>query len=150
MLPKEEFRLSILLADDNKDDQFFFAKALKAVPVKTQLNTVDDGEKLMDYLGKHLQNLPDALFLDLNMPSKNGAECLEEIKTNKQIKDFPVIIYSTSLNESIADILYEKGAHYFMEKCEIDQLTIQLKHILTLIAGKDLKRPSRDQFILKL
>ena len=150
MVPKNEIQLNILLADDNKDDQFFFANALKAVPIRAQLNTVDDGEKLMDYLNKNIKNLPNVLFLDLNMPSKNGAECLEEIKTNKKLKDFPVIIYSTSLNESIADILYEKGAHYFMAKCDLNQLTIQLHRILTLLAGNDFNRPARDKFILKL
>ena len=147
---QENIPLNILLADDDKDDRFFFARALKELPIRTKLVTVTDGEKLMQYLDKNIDTLPDALFLDLNMPRKNGAECLEAIKSNKALKDFPIIIYSTSLNDSIADVLYQKGAHYYMRKCDFIDLVKQLQKILTLLTEKKFKRPSRDKFMLNL
>lgn len=85
--------LNILLVDDDKDDRFFFARALKALSIPTILVTISDGEQLMSYLSKNSEQLPDVLFLDLNMPRKNGNECLSEIKLNKKIKQLPVILY---------------------------------------------------------
>ena len=74
--------MNILLADDDADDCFFFEKALREIPMATQLTTVNDGERLMDHLSKNMEQLPDVLFLDLNMPRKSGFECLTEITEN--------------------------------------------------------------------
>jgi CheY-like chemotaxis protein len=146
---KQNLPLNILLADDDKDDRFFFAKALEALSVPTKLTTVNDGEKLMVYLDKNSDKLPDVLFLDLNMPRKNGSECLAEIKTNKKLKDFPIIIYSTSHNDDIADILYRDGAYYYMRKCDLAELITQLEHVLSRLVEDKLKRPPRSKFVLR-
>ena len=139
----------ILLADDDQDDRFFFARAFEKVPIPTKLTTVENGEKLMHYLSGN-SILPDALFLDLNMPRKNGLECLSEIKNNEILKHLPVIIYSTSLNEIVADLLYKNGAHYYMRKASLEELEESLRNILTLMAEKKFTRPSRSHFILSL
>ncbi len=142
--------LNILLADDDRDDRFFFDKALKSLPILTQLETIEDGEKLMAYLFKYSEKLPDVLFLDLNMPRKNGSECLKEIKSDPKLKQLPVIIYSTSLNESIADVFYKNGAHYYVRKTDLEELKKILLRFLTLMAEKNLERPSRDKFVITL
>lgn len=142
--------LSILLADDDKDDRFFFDKALKSLPFPTQLTTVEDGEQLMNYLSENSDNLPDVLFLDLNMPRKKGSECLLEIKQDPQLKDVPIIIYSTSLHEDVADILYKDGAHYYVHKTDFEQLQKTLHLVLTRLIEKKFIRPARDKFILTL
>ena len=97
--------LNILLADDDKDDRFFFVKALQEIYKETDINTVNDGEELMDYLTKNAENIPDILFLDLNMPRKNGFECLSELKENIILKDIYVIMFSTLYPR---DMIYEK------------------------------------------
>jgi CheY-like chemotaxis protein len=97
--------LKILLADDDKDDRFFFVKALQEIYKETDINTVNDGEELMDYLTKNAENIPDILFLDLNMPRKNGFECLSELKENIKLKDMYVIMFSTLYPR---DMIYEK------------------------------------------
>lgn len=114
--------LNILLADDDKDDRFFFNEALKQLPIATRLTTVENGEKLMDLLSKNSEHLPDVLFLDLNMPRKNGNECLIEIKRNEKLKHLPVIIYSTSLHELVADELYKNGEDYYIKKTDLSEL----------------------------
>ena len=81
---------NILLADDDIDDRFFFSKALKEIPISTNLTTVHDGEELMHYLEKNSKSLPNILFLDLSMPRKTGFECLYEIKDNEKFKDIPI------------------------------------------------------------
>lgn len=92
---------NILLADDDMDDRFFFAKALKEITVSTNLLTVNNGEQLMDYLAANETQLPHVLFLDLSMPRKTGFECLSEIKQNEKLKDLPVVMYTTSFTRSI-------------------------------------------------
>ena len=117
-------QLNILLAEDDQDDRDFFDNALKGIPIPTHLTTVCDGEQLMEYLYKNSEHLPDVLFLDLNMPRKNGFECLVEIKENEMLKDIPVVMFSTSYPR---DILYENdmikrllkiGAQDFFRKTE--------------------------------
>jgi CheY-like chemotaxis protein len=142
--------LNILLADDDVDDRFFFGMALKALPYTIDLTTVENGEKLMDHLNANTAKLPDVLFLDLNMPRKNGSECLSEIKTNPKLRQLPVIIYSTSINEDVADSLYKNGAHNYVPKQDLPELIKVLNYAVTLIIENKFAQPNREQFILKL
>ena len=96
--------LKILLADDDKDDRIFFSQALQETSNATEINIVNDGEELMNYLTEHTENIPDIIFLDLNMPRKNGFEYLTELKESIKLKDIYVIIFSTSFPR---DIIYE-------------------------------------------
>lgn len=117
-------KIQILLADDDKDDCFLFREALSELPVATNLVTVHDGEQLMNYLSEHTGELPNVLFLDLNMPRKNGFECLTEIKHNDSLKDLPVIMFSTSYprdmgyEQDIIKVLYNIGAQDYIRKPE--------------------------------
>ena len=151
-------QLSILLADDDKDDRFFFSMALESLTVPTQLAIVMDGEKLMVYLDENSHQLPDVLFLDLNMPRKNGFECLNEIKLNNSLNKLPVIIYSTSFEQDVVNQLYKNGAHYFIRKpAEFSQLKKLIQQTITLLM-RDLsiekteiiQQPSLENFVLTL
>lgn len=104
--------MNILLAEDDKDDIYLFEKAVKELEISVNLTTVKDGEELMKYLSENLKQLPNILFLDLNMPRKNGFECLVEIGENEKLKDLSVIILSTSFSQ---DKNYELGmiSHLF-------------------------------------
>lgn len=139
--------LDILLADDDKDDCFFFEKALHSLPFSSDLTIVHDGERLMKYLSENVHQLPDILFLDLNMPRKNGSECLAEIKSDKKLRRIPVVIYSTSLNEMVADELYKNGAHYYIRKCDFLELKKILSHVLEIFKKKKFERPRRNEFV---
>ena len=70
---------NILLADDDQDDCLLFKEALDELAITVQLTAVQNGEELMQLLNK-AEILPDLMFLDLNMPRKNGMECLFAIK----------------------------------------------------------------------
>jgi CheY-like chemotaxis protein len=142
--------LHILLADDDEDDRYFFERALSVIPIPTRMTTVGDGEKLMVYLAKHAAKLPDILFLDLNMPRKNGLECLQEIEHNEKLKQLPIIIYSTSLPGEAADILYNLGAYYYVRKTDTSGLKKILHHILLLLVENKFVRASRESFIFSL
>ena len=150
MIAKPQYApLKILLADDDKDDRYFFMKVLQEISNETDFNTVDDGEKLMDYLTKNLENLPDILFLDLNMPRKNGFECLLEIKLNPKLNQLPVIIFSTSYEQEVVNLLYKNGAKYFIRKpSEYLQFKKIVQQTITLISLGNKQVPNRDSFVL--
>ncbi len=143
-------KLRILLADDDMDDRFFFDKALKKIGIEATLETVEDGEKLVVYLLKHLNNLPNILFLDLNMPRKNGSECLLQIKAHSKLKEIPVVIYSTSLHEDVADVLFKNGAHHYIQKPDFTDLPIVLETVINRLIKSNYQRPARKEFIVRL
>jgi len=141
--------LHILLADDDIDDCHFFKGALDKLPMPTVLTAVHDGEQLMQLLTIPVNELPDILFLDLNMPRKNGFECLTEIKLNGQLAQLPIIIFSTSYEEEVVNTLYKNGARHFVRKpSEFSEFKNIIHQTLVLVARKGTTRPDRAHFVL--
>lgn len=142
---------NLLLADDDEDDCDFFREALSETTIKAELFMVHDGVQLMNYLEKNgLENFPDVIFLDLNMPRKNGIECLTEMKANERLKSLPVIIFSTSLDSEIVNNLYQKGASYYIRKPgEFSKLKTVIEKALTVASENNFKQPERANFILQ-
>jgi len=138
----------ILLADDDTDDCMFFANALEELKVPFKLKTVFDGEQLMNFL-ENKDNLPDIIFLDMNMPCKNGFECLVEIRQSELYKMIPVIIISTSLDENIIKLLHENGAFFYIKKPSLfAHLKKLMSMVINLIAAGNYKQPSIEKFVL--
>lgn len=142
---------NIILADDDEDDCSFFEEALAELSLETTLVTVNDGVQLMDFLtDKSVDNLPDVLFLDLNMPRKNGAECLTEIRQIDRLKDFPIIIFSTSLDREIVDVMYGKGATLYIRKPgDFSKLKNVIENALIASSQNNFKQPDRPHFIIQ-
>ena len=146
MKPEQQHTpLSILLADDDTDDRFFFDKALKEIPIATHLTTVNDGEQLMSYLAENSEHLPDVLFLDLNMPRKTGFECLSEIKGNEKLKDLFVVMFTISYPHNadfeltIINLLSKIGAtDYIRKTSDFAQLKKVIHNALIKAAEKGL------------
>jgi CheY-like chemotaxis protein len=101
--------LKLILADDDLDDCFLFREALSELPVKTTLTVVNDGDALLNALALSVVELPNLIFLDLNMPRKDGMECLREIKGTEILQKIPVVIFSTFINEGLTKSLIEMG-----------------------------------------
>lgn len=125
--------INILLADDDEDDRLFFSEAFGEIKIKTKVKLVNDGMALMNYLNQKGIPLPHILFLDLNMPFKNGIECLKEIKRSENLKDIPVAIYSTSSSEEDIEETFVKGANIYIKKPS-DFLTLKkiLEEVITI------------------
>lgn len=142
---------NLLLADDDEDDCIFFKEALDELSLPVTLVTVNDGVELMGFLDVNVSNnLPDVLFLDLNMPRKNGYECLTEIKAIKELKRLPVVIFSTSLDMEIVNTMYDKGALYYIRKPgDFSKLKQVIGNALKVIAENNFKKPEREDFILQ-
>ena len=108
--------LVLMIIDDDQEDLEIFQEVVSSIdPAITLLQSFDPEEALvkLDIAGS---NLPDIIFLDLNMPRMNGMECLQIIKQMEKVKEVPVIMHSTS--SSIRDIERSKelGATSFITK----------------------------------
>jgi CheY-like chemotaxis protein len=139
----------LMLADDDIDDCIFFRDALQELPITATLSTANNGIELMQFLNDHPDNLPDILFLDLNMPRKTGFECLTEIKLNKNLRNLPIVVFSTSFDHKVVNTLYEKGVHYYLRKPgEFSKLKQLIHKAISLLANKENKQPIKENFIL--
>lgn len=111
-----------LLIDDDNDDRTFFAEAIAEISPDIECFTLDDGRKLLPALNSHKIEVPDIIFLDVNMPVMSGWECLSMLKSQEAYKDIPVIMYSTSSHSGDIKKAKASGAiclftkpHYFVE-----------------------------------
>lgn len=107
--------IKIFYADDDLDDAFFFTNAIKEIDPEYGVTSFPSGVALLD--GLSLNNTDhNIIFLDLNMPQKNGIECLSEIRNNQVIAETPVFIISTSNNEHYRSEAFQIGANDYIEK----------------------------------
>jgi CheY-like chemotaxis protein len=104
---------SILLVEDDLDDQEFFIEALRDIQNATLYAVVSNGKEALDKL-KNSEILPDLIFTDINMPVMNGIECLSELIKNPQTMNIPVFILSSSTPHR--EIACKLGAKAFIEK----------------------------------
>ena len=113
----------ILIAEDDAEDRMLVKEALDESRLTNQMQFVENGEELMDYLhnrGKYADKqkypTPGLILLDLNMPKKDGREALKEIKGDDHLRVIPVVVLTTSKAEE--DILrtYDLGVSSFITK----------------------------------
>ena len=134
------------MADDDADDRMFFKEALDELNLQVDLRTVKDGLELMNYLLGSGIILPQVIFLDLNMPLKNGFQCLSEIRSLKAFQDIFIIIYSTTARPADVELAFNKGASLFINKPSSYD---ELKKTLLKIFTTDMLQlnPSREMFM---
>jgi CheY-like chemotaxis protein len=119
------------LIDDDTDDQEIFSLALKEVSEDYTCEVSSDGYEALHHL-IHARQLPDYIFLDLNMPRMNGKECLAELKKVDRLRQIPVVIYSTSSFQHDINETRALGAAAFITKpFSVDELTRTLHHFFT-------------------
>ena len=106
----------ILLADDDAGDCILFKDAIDQLKQNVSLEVCNNGFTLMKYLSNPKNHLPDFIFLDLNMPLKNGIECLQEIKKSAKWKHIKTVILSTTCNPDQKTELYNLGADLCLQK----------------------------------
>ena len=120
------------IADDDTDDREIFIEALQGIDELCKCITAADGQEAISKLTNGMTNLPDFIFLDLNMPRMNGKECLAEIKKNSKLRKIPVIIYSTSTDKKDIQETMELGAAFFLQKPNrFDDLSRALANIIS-------------------
>lgn len=134
---KHEKSIHILLADDDEDDRMLTEQAFVEGKLKNTLSFVNDGEELMDYLNfrngftKENAKRPGLILLDLNMPKKDGRDCLRELKSNPDLKHIPVVVLTTSKNEQDVFKTYNLGVNSFIVK------PVTFKELVDIVLGLD-------------
>jgi two-component system, chemotaxis family, response regulator Rcp1 len=138
----------VLIIEDNPSDVLFVREALNVHRLPVQLVVLDNGEKAFQWIDandREPQNVqPSAVILDLNMPRKSGAEVLQEIRASEQLKQTPVIIF-TSSNTDRDKALAERYPHtrYVRKSADLDEF-MEIGHILHQVIQEQ-TADNRDQ-----
>ncbi|NNT72985.1 response regulator [Flavobacterium sp. IMCC34852] len=147
----EKEYIHIILADDDEDDRLFFTDAFEELKINTKVNTFNDGVELMNYLNQPDAVLPNVLFLDLNMPRKNGFECLDEIKKDNRFDDIAIAIFSTSSSEEHVEETFIRGANIYIKKpSDFSTLKKVLSDVVTINWQYHTSGLNKDNFLLKI
>ncbi len=111
----------ILLIEDNEQDEFLTIKALQKNNVRNEIKVARDGEEALDLLfnaesSLYQSDLPQLILLDLKLPKIDGLDVLRKIRSELKTKLVPVVILTTSKEDS--DLLsgYELGANSYVRK----------------------------------
>lgn len=146
MFNPEKTSTHILFSDDDTDDALLFTQAADLLTTPVLLSFAEDGEQLMRYLSKEM--LPDMIFLDLNMPVKNGIECLETIRSDKKLNWLPIIVYTTSNTPGDIDTCFNLGANlYVVKPTSFENIIKTLKKIISIDWKKQPVPLDKENFV---
>lgn len=114
--------LPVLLVEDQPDDQFLTLRTLKKLKIRNVV-VANEGEEALRYLQETVDlkfgdssPLPELIILDLRMPKIDGFELLESLKSADRTKEIPVIVLSSSPQESDRSRCINLGAKAYLEK----------------------------------
>jgi CheY-like chemotaxis protein len=131
--PSNGLYKQLLIIDDDIEDQEIFVEALKEVDPSIECQGAVSGENAFSLFQSHSIDMPDLIFLDLNMPKMNGKQVLREIKKHERCARVPVIMYSTSFApHDIEEVRQLGAAHYLLKPSRFDDLCNALKYLLTV------------------
>lgn len=113
----------ILVADDDEEDRMLAREAFESGHLANDVRFVKNGDEVMDYLHRRgrfadegSSPRPGLILLDLNMPRKDGRQCLAEIKADPEFRAIPVFVLTTSRVEEDVHQTYELGGSSFLSK----------------------------------
>ena len=114
---------SILLVEDNADDEALTLRALKRNNIQNEVVVARDGVEALDYLfatgaysGRDLKNMPTITLLDLKLPKIDGLEVLRRLRADKRTHLLPVVILTSSKEEQDIITGYSLGANSYIRK----------------------------------
>ena len=113
----------ILLVEDNSDDEMLTTTALKKLNIINDIIVARDGVEALDYLfargkysGRNIHNQPQVVLLDLKLPKVDGLEVLKEMRKSEELKRIPVVMLTSSNEESDLVKSYDLGANGYVTK----------------------------------
>lgn len=116
-------QVEILIVEDNPSDAEMALRAFKKNNLTNKILVVEDGEEALDYLfskgqyaTKNKDSRPKIILLDLKLPKINGLEVLKEIKSHPETKIIPVIVLTSSKEESDIIESYQLGVNSYIVK----------------------------------
>jgi two-component system, response regulator len=119
----EELRRSILLVEDNPDDELLTIRAFNRNHIVNAIDVVRDGQEAIDYLfctGPYSHrdpcDSPQVVLLDLKLPRIDGLEVLRRIRKDDRLKSMPVVVLTSSSEESDIVASYDLAANSYVRK----------------------------------
>lgn len=138
---------TIFYTDDDEDDISIFSDAVDSISQNIILQTYSEGQTLLNAIFNP-PSTPYVVFLDLNMPGKNGFDILEEIRKTDQNSEIPVVIYSTSSEAGIIERCRKLGANYFITKPVLMRDIIKaIEHAIQIDWNEFI--PTQSNFVFK-
>ncbi|MBI5142974.1 MAG: response regulator [Nitrospirae bacterium] len=114
---------SLLLVEDNHQDEMLTLRALRKVNVANRIDVVRDGQQALDFLFREGEfadregtDLPTVVLLDIGLPRLSGLEVLEQLRADPRTRLLPVVILTSSDEERDRLRSYENGANSFVRK----------------------------------
>jgi CheY-like chemotaxis protein len=139
--------VKVMLADDDSEDQELFQDALQRTGANTELTVVSNGQELVDNLKDPRQENPDIIFLDINMPIKDGKQALKEIKKDQELKEIPAVMLSTSNDpREIKDAFDSGAALYVIKPHSFKNFVLLLKKVFSFHWAGLLLKPIWKRF----
>jgi CheY-like chemotaxis protein len=126
--------LTILAVDDDEDDLFLLKSILRKIDKSIHGFFLTSGREAIDYLLSDIE-LPDILFLDINMPIMNGKEILQEIRRNPKTSSLRVIVYSTSNSPADIEFCTKLGAEYLVKNVSFNESIVEVNQKIYSING---------------
>ncbi|MGN6400976.1 MAG: response regulator, partial [Flavisolibacter sp.] len=122
--------VNILVAEDDRDHFLLLEEAIENTLPHYRITHSRDGKECLQKIEE--QEVPDMIFLDLNLPRKNGLDCLVEIRKQKHLQTTPVVIYSTSSDFEDIDLCYKAGCTlYLVKPPSFKELLVQVKKLFS-------------------
>ena len=119
----EYSRVEILLVEDNPNDVKLTLRALKKRNLVNNIQVVTDGAEALDYIfakntfaERNVNDFPKVIFLDLKLPKINGLEVLAQIKGDTRTNHIPVVVLTSSAEDSDLKKCYELGVNSYIVK----------------------------------
>ena len=106
----------ILLVEDNSDDAMLTTRVLKKSNASVVIERVEDGQEALDYLFNDENEIPSLILLDLKMPRVDGLEVLYKLKTDQKKKTIPIVMLTSSKEESDIIKSYALGVNAYIVK----------------------------------
>ncbi|UZF46843.1 response regulator [Rhodococcus rhodochrous] len=126
--------IDVLLVEDDPGDELMTREAFEDNKIGNTLHVVRDGEEALDFLYRRGQYenapRPDLILLDLNLPKYDGRQVLEQVKSDTDLTDIPVVVLTTSAAEE--DILRSYKLHanaYVTKPVDLDQFIRAVRQI---------------------
>jgi len=120
-------RMHILIVEDNSGDQRLIREAFQETQLAPEAAVAKDGFEALDYLFQRGAFVgvarPDLILLDLNLPRKDGREVLAEIKSDPNLRNIPVVVFSSSSAPRDVSSAYALHANCYVTKpADLDEL----------------------------
>lgn len=133
----ENIEKTILLVEDNPDDELLTLLAFKDNNIVNEVIVAHDGQEALDYLfgtgqykDRDMNQLPRVILLDLKLPKVDGLEVLQQIRSNLLTKHLPVVILTSSKEEMDIINSYHLGANSYIRKpVDFEQFSEAIKQL---------------------